>query len=55
VLAAHGLAGLTGIVTIGLVAEVGWNGISNGLLYGDAGRSGGSWSPRWSRRPTRSR
>jgi ammonium transporter, Amt family len=36
VLAAHGLAGLTGIVTIGLVAEVGWNGVSNGLLYGDA-------------------
>jgi ammonium transporter, Amt family len=40
VLAAHGLAGLTGIVTIGLVAEVGWNGISNGLLYGDAGQFG---------------
>jgi Amt family ammonium transporter len=36
VLAAHGLAGLTGIVTIGLVAEVGWNGVSNGALYGDA-------------------
>src|SRR5204862_6276315 len=36
VLAAHGLAGLTGIVTIGVVAQVGWNGISNGLLYGDA-------------------
>ena len=38
VLAAHGLAGLTGIVTIGLVAQVGWNGISDGLLYGDAGQ-----------------
>src|SRR3954471_8299341 len=38
VLAAHGLAGLTGIVTIGLVAQVGWNGVSNGLLYGDAGQ-----------------
>jgi Amt family ammonium transporter len=36
VLAAHGLAGLTGIVTIGLVAQVGWNGLSDGLLYGDA-------------------
>jgi Amt family ammonium transporter len=38
VLAAHGLAGLTGIVTIGLVAQVGWNGLSDGLLYGDAGQ-----------------
>jgi Amt family ammonium transporter len=38
VLAAHGLAGLTGIVTIGLVAQVGWNGVSNGILYGDAGQ-----------------
>jgi Amt family ammonium transporter len=35
VLAAHGLAGLTGILFIGLVAEVGWNGISDGLLYGN--------------------
>jgi Amt family ammonium transporter len=40
VLAAHGLAGLTGIVFIGLVAQVGWNGISDGLLYGDAGQFG---------------
>jgi Amt family ammonium transporter len=40
VLAAHGLAGLTGIVTIGLVAQVGWNGVSDGLLYGDAGQFG---------------
>jgi ammonium transporter, Amt family len=40
VLAAHGLAGLTGIVTIGVVAQVGWNGISDGLLYGDAGQFG---------------
>jgi Amt family ammonium transporter len=40
VLAAHGLAGLTGIVTIGLVAQVGWNGLSDGLLYGDAGQFG---------------
>ena len=36
VLAAHGLAGLTGIVTIGLVAQIGWNGIADGLLYGNA-------------------
>ena len=35
VLAAHGLAGLTGIVTIGLVAQLSWNGISNGAFYGD--------------------
>jgi Amt family ammonium transporter len=38
VLAAHGLAGLTGIVFIGLVAQIGWNGFSDGLLYGDAGQ-----------------
>jgi ammonium transporter, Amt family len=38
VLAAHGTAGLVGIVATGLVAEVGWNGISNGLFYGDAGQ-----------------
>ncbi|MFL5818076.1 MAG: ammonium transporter [Conexibacter sp.] len=36
VLAAHGTAGLVGIVFIGLVAQVGWNGISDGLLYGNA-------------------
>ena len=40
VLAAHGLAGLTGIVTIGLVAQVGWNGLSDGLLYGNASQFG---------------
>jgi Amt family ammonium transporter len=40
VLAAHGLAGLTGIVFIGLVAQIGWNGFSDGLLYGDAGQFG---------------
>jgi Amt family ammonium transporter len=38
VLAAHGLAGFTGIIAIGLVAQVGWNGLSDGLLYGDAGQ-----------------
>ena len=36
VLAAHGIAGFTGILFIGLVAQVGWNGVSNGLLYGNA-------------------
>jgi Amt family ammonium transporter len=40
VLAAHGTAGLTGIVFVGLVAQVSWNGVGNGLLYGDAGRFG---------------
>jgi len=36
VLAAHGTAGLFGIVCIGLVAQVSWNGVGDGLLYGDA-------------------
>ena len=36
VLAAHGLAGLTGILAIGLVAQVGWNGLSDGLFYGNS-------------------
>ncbi len=38
VLAAHGLAGLTGIVFIGFFAQVSWNGLGDGLLYGDAGQ-----------------
>jgi Amt family ammonium transporter len=36
VLAAHGVAGLTGILFIGLFAQVAWNGVSDGLLYGNA-------------------
>ncbi len=40
VLAAHGLAGLTGILFIGLVAQLSWNGRSNGLLYGHPGQLG---------------
>ena len=36
VLAAHGAAGLTGIVFIGLVAQKSWNGLADGLLYGHA-------------------
>ena len=36
VLAAHGLAGFTGIIAIGFVAQAGWNGIANGLVYGNA-------------------
>jgi len=40
VLAAHGVAGLTGILFIGFVAQASWNGVSDGLLYGDAGQLG---------------
>ena len=36
VLAAHGIAGLTGILFIGFFAQESWNGISDGLLYGNA-------------------
>jgi ammonium transporter, Amt family len=40
VLAAHGVAGFTGILFIGFVAQVGWNGISDGLFYGNAAQLG---------------
>jgi Amt family ammonium transporter len=40
VLAAHGLAGLTGILFIGLFAELSWNGVSNGALFGHLGQLG---------------
>jgi Amt family ammonium transporter len=40
VLAAHGVAGLTGIVFIGLAAQQQWNGVADGLFYGDAGQLG---------------
>jgi len=36
VLAAHGVAGFTGILVIGLVAQESWNGLSDGLFYGNA-------------------
>ena len=36
VLAAHGIAGFTGILFIGLVAQIGWNGLADGLFYGNA-------------------
>jgi ammonium transporter, Amt family len=36
VLAAHGVAGMTGILFIGLFAQESWNGVSDGLLYGNA-------------------
>jgi len=40
VLAAHGLAGLTGILFIGFFAQLSWNGVSNGLLYGHLAQLG---------------
>lgn len=40
VLAAHGTAGLTGILFIGFFAQLSWNGKSNGLFYGNAGQLG---------------
>ena len=40
VLAAHGTAGLTGILFIGFVAQLAWNGKANGLLYGNAAQLG---------------
>ena len=40
VLAAHGIAGLTGILFIGFFAQNSWNGVSDGLVYGDAGQLG---------------
>jgi Amt family ammonium transporter len=40
VLAAHGLAGLLGILFIGVVAQAKWNGVSDGLLYGNAAQLG---------------
>jgi Amt family ammonium transporter len=40
VLAAHGIAGFTGILFIGLFAEQAWNGVADGLFYGDAGQFG---------------
>jgi ammonium transporter, Amt family len=36
VLAAHGVAGFTGILFIGFFAQKNWNGISDGFLYGNA-------------------
>jgi Amt family ammonium transporter len=36
VLAAHGIAGLTGILFIGFFAQLAWNDVADGLLYGNA-------------------
>jgi ammonium transporter, Amt family len=40
VLAAHGIAGLTGILFIGFFAQQSWNGVADGLLFGDAAQLG---------------
>jgi Amt family ammonium transporter len=40
VLAAHGLAGFTGILFIGFFAQHSWNGLSNGLLFGHSAQLG---------------
>ena len=38
VLAAHGIAGFTGILFIGFFAQLSWNGTADGLVFGDAGQ-----------------
>jgi ammonium transporter, Amt family len=40
VLAVHGIAGFIGILFIGFFAQAGWNGISDGLFYGNASQLG---------------
>ncbi|HEU4978151.1 MAG TPA: ammonium transporter [Solirubrobacteraceae bacterium] len=40
VLAAHGVAGFTGILFIGFFAQLKWNGVANGLLFGHAAQLG---------------
>jgi ammonium transporter, Amt family len=40
VLAAHGIAGFTGILFIGLAAQIAWNDVADGLFYGNAGQLG---------------
>ncbi|MBA3745986.1 MAG: ammonium transporter [Solirubrobacterales bacterium] len=40
VLAAHGVAGLFGIVFIGLFASKSWNGVADGAFFGDVGQLG---------------
>jgi len=40
VLAAHGIAGFTGILFIGFFAQLAWNGVSDGLVYGNAAQLG---------------
>ncbi len=40
VLAAHGIAGLTGILFIGFFAQMSWNGVADGFAYGDLSQLG---------------
>ena len=40
VLAAHGVAGLTGIVFIGFFAQRSWNGVADGLVFGQVAQLG---------------
>jgi len=40
VLAAHGVAGFFGILFIGFFAQLSWNGVSDGLVYGNASQLG---------------
>jgi Amt family ammonium transporter len=40
VLAAHGIAGLTGILFIGFFAQMPWNGVADGFAYGDSSQLG---------------
>jgi ammonium transporter, Amt family len=40
VLAAHGVAGFTGILFLGFVAQLSWNGVSDGFVYGNAHQLG---------------
>jgi Amt family ammonium transporter len=40
VLAAHGIAGFVGILFIGFFAQLAWNGVSDGLVYGNASQLG---------------
>src|SRR4051794_10766763 len=40
VLAAHGIAGFTGILFIGFFAQQAWNGVSDGWVYGHIGQLG---------------
>jgi ammonium transporter, Amt family len=40
VLAAHGMAGFFGILFIGFFAQLDWNGVSDGLFYGNAAQLG---------------
>jgi Amt family ammonium transporter len=40
VLAAHGTAGMVGLIFVGFFAEAAWNGVSDGLFYGNPAQVG---------------